>query len=66
MFNFINSWNSGKKQFDKIKFEIRISFLTLINIEGDWSRSYFKLVLFDFGFEIKDPSKENVKSDNKN
>ena len=51
--NFINSWKSHTKQFDKFKFEIRISFLTIINIEADWSKKYLKFVLFDFGFVIK-------------
>ena len=50
--NFINSWKAKNKQSDKVKIEIRISKLTIFNIEYDRSDFKIKIMIFNFGIEF--------------
>jgi hypothetical protein len=50
--NFINSFNSKKKQLDKISIEVRLSMLTVFHFELDITSKKGKLVLCNFGLEF--------------
>lgn len=57
-FNWVNSSKSYKKQADKIIIEVRLSRLTILELNLDWSRKEIRFIFFNFGFEIK-PSIQN-------
>lgn len=52
MINLKNSWKSHVKQKDKVKIEIRISSLTLLEISVDLSQKKLSVVFFNFGLQI--------------
>jgi hypothetical protein len=45
----INSWTSRVKQPDKFEITVRISILTVFELNVDLSRKFYKLVLFNLG-----------------
>jgi hypothetical protein len=49
---FTNSWKSFNKQHDKIRIVVRISSLTLLEVNVDVSSKLYKLVLFNFGIQL--------------
>jgi hypothetical protein len=50
---FINSWLSKAKQYDKINITLRISSVTVLRIDGDWSRKELDITLFNFKWEFR-------------
>jgi hypothetical protein len=50
--NFINSWKSKNKQFDKFTILCRISSLTIFELSIDFSSKSLRLVLLNFGIEL--------------
>jgi hypothetical protein len=50
---FINSWLSKVKQYDKINITVRISSVTVLRIDGDWSRRELDITLFNFKWEFR-------------
>jgi len=57
----INSWTNSK-QADKIEINIRISKLTILEIDIDFSRKEYKLMIFNFGIAKTTPTKKTKKS----
>ena len=50
---FINGFKARAKQTDKVVLEIRFGRLTLIELKGDYSSSYLRVVIFNLGYETK-------------
>lgn len=50
--DFINSWNSKKKQNDKINVELRFGKFTLLLINIDFSKKSFDFLVFNLGAKI--------------
>jgi len=50
---FSNGWKSNTKQLDKLEFKFRVSFLTLLEIELDWSRRQYLVTIFNLSFHNK-------------
>jgi hypothetical protein len=49
--NFINSWTSKNKQWDKIALKIRIGRITLFDLYLDRSRKQAGIIIFNFGIK---------------
>lgn len=56
---FINSNKAFVKQFDKIDITFRISFLTIFQLKGDWSRKYLRIMFMNLGFGTERPTYKN-------
>jgi hypothetical protein len=50
--NITNSWKSKAKQKDKFEISIRISMLTLFEINIDLSRKLYSFMLLNFGIKF--------------
>ena len=57
-FNFINGWKSKAKQEDKVQIKLRISKVTVINIQFDLSKKALRLEIANLGIEIGGNKKE--------
>lgn len=44
---FRNGWSALTKQFDKIEVKLRISFLTLLELDLDWSERRFLVTVLN-------------------
>lgn len=51
LMNFINGFKAKTKQSDKVRIEFRISKLTLLKLDLDWSRKTYEIIFFNFGFK---------------
>jgi hypothetical protein len=51
--NFINSYTSTRKQNDKAVLELRFGTLTIFELYYDASAAHFRIMLLNFGLEIK-------------
>ena len=49
---FTNSWKAINAQRDKIRIVVRVSSLTLLEVNIDVSSKVYKLVLFNFGIQL--------------
>ena len=49
---FTNSWKAINAQHDKLKIAVRVSSLTLLEVNIDVSSKVYKLVLFNFGIQL--------------
>ena len=49
---FTNSWKAINAQRDKIRIVVRVSSLTLLEVNIDISSKAYKLVLFNFGIQF--------------
>ena len=49
---FTNSWKTINTQHDKLKIAVRVSSLTLLEVNIDVSSKVYKLVLFNFGIQL--------------
>ena len=49
---FTNSWKAINAQRDKIRIVVRVSSLTLLEVNIDISSKIYKLVLFNFGIQL--------------
>ena len=45
----INSWKSKVKQSDKIDITVRISSLSVFELNIDFSKKFYRLVILNFG-----------------
>lgn len=57
-FDYINSWKSKKKQWDKYAIKIRIGKLTFFDFYYDHSRRQFGMILFNLGVKALPQSKK--------
>jgi hypothetical protein len=48
---FRNGWNTYSKQWDKLNIKLRISFIDILAIEVDISRSFYLLTILNFTFK---------------
>jgi len=55
--NFINSWTSKNKQWDKISVKIRLGRLTLFDFYYDRSRKQAGIILLNFGIKTNQETK---------
>lgn len=53
MINWINSWNTKAKQWDKLGLEVRLFGLTALEFKTDLSDKKIRLVVLNLGFELK-------------
>ena len=56
--NFINSWRSKKKTWDKWNIKIRCGKFTLVDLYCDFSKKQFGLILFNMGVRTSPPQKK--------
>lgn len=50
--NLVNSWTSKTKQKDKFELTIRISFVTLLQVDIDLSKKAYSFTLLNFGIKF--------------
>jgi hypothetical protein len=48
----INSWKSKVKQFDKFEITVRISILTIFELNIDFSEKSYRLIILNFGINF--------------
>jgi hypothetical protein len=60
--DFINSWKSKTKQWDKVAIKIRFGRLTLIDIYIDLTKKQFGISLFNIGVKTDRPYSTRNKS----
>ena len=49
---FTNSWKAINAQHDKLKIAVRVSSLTLLEVNIDISSKLYKLTIFNFGIQL--------------
>lgn len=59
--DFINSWKTKSKQWDKFALKLRLGKLTIIDIYADISRKQYGISLFNLGIKADKPSPQNRK-----
>ena len=51
--NWINSWGSNAKQWDKLGAEVRLFGLTVFECRVDLSFKHIRLIVLNLGFDYK-------------
>ena len=51
--DWINSWRKGNKQDDKLEIVLRCGRLTFLDVRVDVSKLSVRVIVFNFGFELK-------------
>ena len=49
---FTNSWKAINAQRDKLRIVVRVSSLTLFELNIDFSSKLYKLTIFNFGIQL--------------
>jgi len=49
---FTNSWKAINAQHDKLRLVVRVSSLTLFELNIDFSSKLYKLTIFNFGIQL--------------
>jgi hypothetical protein len=49
---FTNSWKAINTQHDKLRVVVRVSSLTLLEVNIDVSSKVYKLTIFNFGIQL--------------
>jgi len=49
---FKNGWNSLRKQWDKVELKVRISVLTIFELNIDISQRSLKIMVLNFGIKF--------------
>ena len=55
--NFINSWTSKNKQWDKISVKIRLGKITFFDIYADFTKKQAGIILLNFGIKTNQETK---------